>query len=234
MKKYCKVKECRFNNYHTTKNHICGKCKKNGHGLIECKNKLLKDNLIIYHDEKMDEEDRCKFIGCDNKDYHTTEGHHCEYCNDRLHSIFTCTKYNNDKYDEIVCPICKKNNKINKKQSKLFGYDELCIICMDKNKEIFFPECGHVCLCINCYNKVKINKIEDNILISFNKERIKSVLKEYPSYTHEYQGMGCYSILRRLNINSEIESLFIHSDDHYLEDIDDKIKKFTLGYILIN
>lgn len=232
MIKFCKVKQCRFSNSHTTRNHLCGNCNILGHGILECNSIILKNELKQYYNEKMNESDYCKFSGCEDKEYHNLFGHHCKKCNRRMHSPETCNLKNiKEKNYEIKCLICKKDNKINSKQSKIYGYEEQCIVCMDKNIEIFFPDCGHMCLCKICFDKMKkIENNNDNFPILYSTE---FKLKDYPSYTIQYQGMGCYSIVKRLNKDSNIETLFIHSDDHMVENVDEKINKFVLGYCKI-
>ena len=42
---YCKVLFCKYPKNHTTQGHLCMRCKKYGHGEIECKNKVLVDKL---------------------------------------------------------------------------------------------------------------------------------------------------------------------------------------------
>ena len=79
-------------------------------------------------------------------------------------------------------------------------------------------------------NKNNDNQIEP---INYNKEDVKNKLKDYPSYVNIYQGMGCICLFKRLNITSEIEYLFIHSDDHYIEDVNLKINNFVEGYTFI-
>lgn len=236
---YCKVSHCRFSDSHTTKNHLCGRCKKYGHGIIECNNNFLMQNLQKFYNEKIDDSNKCKFGGCIDKDYHTTNGHHCENCNDRLHSLVTCPLlYKGIKKDdtyEVKCPICKTDNIINNNQSKIYGIEELCIICMDKNKEVFFPICGHICVCIDCNNKLKKVKINNQLnYVDYDEQKLKTILKDYPTYTIVYQGMGCICIFKRFNISSEIENLFIHSDDHYTEDVNKKTDDFINGYAFID
>lgn len=236
---YCKVSHCRFKTFHTTKSHLCGKCKKYGHGIIECNNNNSINNLKCYFYEKMKTDDQCSFAGCVNKEYHNTNGHHCENCHDRLHSRATCpllynTSKKNENY-EITCPICKKDNIINVNQSKIYGLEELCIICMDKCKEVFFPACGHICVCIECNDKLKKTKYEsDFYCLNYDEDKLKSLFKNYPSYTIIYQGMGSNYIFRRINISSEIEYIFIHSDDHYTEDVDKKLNDFINGHAFIS
>jgi hypothetical protein len=54
----CQVSGCRFNTYHTTKEHKCGKCHKNGHGKIECDSLVKKLQLL----KIIEEENKNNFI----------------------------------------------------------------------------------------------------------------------------------------------------------------------------
>lgn len=229
MIKFCQVNKCRFKFSHTTKSHNCGKCNLYGHGIIECKNFTLINNLKKYYIDTINDDEQCKFGGCMYKQFHKNESHQCNYCYERLHSENTCpllnNNNNNNNYD-IICPLCKKKNSISKQQSKLYGNNDSCVICMENNIEIFFPNCGHACICLNCC--IKLNKNED-LLIN---DEIINKFCDYPCYTIIYDGMGCYNIFRRLNNNSNIEKMFIHSDDHMIENIDLKIKNFIKGYAL--
>ena len=119
----------------------------------------------------------------------------------------------------------------------------MCAICLNQNVEVFFPNCGHVCVCIGCLNKLlgldKLDIFDDirpeSHLIKNNYEidKYKIQLKDYPSYLSVYEGMGCNTFIRRLNSESEIEGLFVHSDDHYLQSKMDKIENFIKGYCYI-
>jgi hypothetical protein len=75
----CKVKGCRFNSYHITRFHQCGKCKETGHGMIECGDNELCKNLVKYYNDNIAKP--CKSIFCDDRHTHTTEGHICLFCN---------------------------------------------------------------------------------------------------------------------------------------------------------
>ena len=231
MIKYCQVNKCKFKFSHTTKSHNCGKCNLYGHGMIECNNITLINNLKKYYIDTINEDNECKFGGCLYKKFHKNEAHHCNYCYGRLHSQNTCPLLNNNKSNnnyDIICPLCKTNNIINKTQSKLYGNNDSCVICMENNIEIFFPTCGHACICLNCC--IKIDKNNSDLLIN---DELKNKFYNYPSYIIENQGMGCFSIFRRLNNNSNIEKIFIHSDDHIIENVDFKINNFINGYALI-
>lgn len=78
----CKVAGCRYEKEHLTERHCCGKCKLNGHGQIECNNdelikelKKFKDHNIKFH---------CNVKDCIDPHTHTTKGHSCLYCDNRL------------------------------------------------------------------------------------------------------------------------------------------------------
>jgi hypothetical protein len=225
MLNYCKVSQCKFPFSHTTKGHNCNKCKLYGHGILECNNINLINNLEKYYSEKI--YDPCTFNGCKNTDYHNNQSHHCNYCYGKLHSRNTCLLFNNklllnnknpldDNYN-IICPLCKCNNIINKKQSKLYGNNEQCIICMGNNIDVFFPDCGHACICFKC-----CIKLSDELMM-YNEDKIKNKFYNYPCYTiinNKY-------ILRRLNINHDIEYLLLDNNNN------DKINNFINGYALI-
>jgi hypothetical protein len=51
---------------------------------------------------------------------------------------------------DVECPICRKINIIPTNQTKLFGIEIKCSVCMERPCEVFLPECGHVCLCHTC------------------------------------------------------------------------------------
>jgi hypothetical protein len=183
---------------------------------------------------------QCKFNGCKYYKYHTIDAHYCELCNEKYHSENSCSFLINNNL-EIICPICKKLNIINEKQQKIFGLSDQCVICMENPVEVYFPSCGHVCICIKCSNKIEKNANPDiyndirneEILIkqNYDLEKIRKNLKPYPSYLYVYENNECYSIIR-IKINNKLEGLFI--DDSY--NINKIIKKnnFIKGYALVN
>jgi hypothetical protein len=212
----CKVYKCRFFDSHTTKGHKCGNCKKDGHGEVECGNPIKIQNLKQYNKDTLDPTEYCGF-NCENKMYHTTDAHHCAKCDERYHCENTCSK--NIIY-QLACPLCKVINIIPNEQSKVFGQIDKCIVCMVNNINVFFPVCGHLCICSECLiylnmTKPKYEIFTESKLIEqeYDIENIKINLKEFPSYMTVYLGMGCIMIVRRLSSNNNIEGLFIHSDD---------------------
>lgn len=239
----CMVSECRFPTYHVTAGHNCGSCKKYGHGIIECTNPIKKAALASYMSDILPASKQCKFGECKYKHLHTSEAHHCTLCQNRMHSLNTCPKNPIENKFDIQCQLCKKTNQISKNQQKIFGLTDTCIVCMDNNVEVFFPTCGHVCVCMSCFkiltkqNNVDIfDDIRDQEFLEKQKypiDKINLVLKDYPSYIIIYEGMGCCTIVRRLNLNSPIEGLFNHSDDGYNSDKMKKIKEFVNGYCWI-
>lgn len=90
-RKYCKVKGCRFSNYHTTIAHRCGICNQYGHGQIECNNDTLKQSLIKYLEDSMPNHRCCEFANCTYPWSHSSESHHCFLCGERgTHSAQQC------------------------------------------------------------------------------------------------------------------------------------------------
>lgn len=92
---YCKVKGCRYPNFHTTKGHQCGRCKRYGHGVLECIyiDKIL--NLTNHHKDILPMDKWCKIKDCKYKHFHTTEGHICKYCN-TIHKEDECIVFDLD------------------------------------------------------------------------------------------------------------------------------------------
>ncbi len=146
---YCKVNQCRFKYSHTTRGHKCGTCNNYGHGQLECSSSVLKENLNRYWNDIIDENERCDFAECYNRYYHKSIAHPCNNCGILGHSNDTCPSNNQTK--TVNCPICRTLNTIKIQQKKIKGLEEKCCICMDKNVEVFFQECGHVCICHVCF-----------------------------------------------------------------------------------
>jgi hypothetical protein len=242
----CKVKYCRFSISHVTKSHVCGKCKKLGHGEIECGDQYKINRLNMFLNDEILIDMQCSFGGCSSKKYHTIDAHHCEHCNERLHSKETCPKI--IKNYNINCPICKQNNIFSINQQKVFNVSELCCICMTDPVEIYLPNCGHICICnLCCIELDKKNKdlVSINLLNNIRSEEflisqsldldlIKSKLKPYPSYLKILYDMNNICIIRRLNINSKLEAIYETSEDHLIDTKIDQINKFLEGYAYIN
>ena len=76
----CRVEGCRHKFTHTTFDHMCGRCGKTGHGVLECLNNRKKTNLNNFWHEIVPESHECTFPNCTRKHTHTIDAHHCEEC----------------------------------------------------------------------------------------------------------------------------------------------------------
>jgi len=85
---YCKVKECRFSNTHTTLGHQCGTCGEFGHGQIECGNENQKRYLRHFYTEKLPLHNWCNLCpdGSVEKQLHMECSHTCLNCEERTTS----------------------------------------------------------------------------------------------------------------------------------------------------
>lgn len=148
---YCLVRNCRFPDKHLTKGHQCSKCKKFGHGLLECENVLYRDQLLYelnLYIIKFPIDLYCKVKNCLYKHNHTTESHICNLCNKRTHDLnHECNNINS--VYKINCPSCRKENIIPVSQLPTFGSETNCVICYDK-ANVYLPQCGHVNICLSC------------------------------------------------------------------------------------
>ena len=151
---FCKVKNCRYPFSHATKRHKCGKCKIYGHGVVECNNLFLKTKLKEYYNDELPLDSQCSVLNCEFSKFHTSEAHECTLCNQIGHAEYECPKI---EFFKIDCPLCSKINVIEKNQSKIFGLEEKCKVCKDNVINIFLPDCGHACLCNECFNEIKEN-----------------------------------------------------------------------------
>ena len=87
----CRVNNCRFNTSHVASGHRCGKCKKFGHGEIECGNIRKISNLQKESvNDKMINETQCNIIECEYRWSHNTSAHHCQTCGEREHCTSNC------------------------------------------------------------------------------------------------------------------------------------------------
>lgn len=148
---YCKVKECRFRDTHTTKDHTCGKCYIKGHGLLECANPFMRCYLRKYYNDTIEQDKQCTIEDCKNKEYHTIDAHVCPLCNIRTdHTENNCA----NKCYNVKCPICRIDNTVFKISKKILGLTDKCCICMENNVTILFPSCYHCCICYDCLLKM--------------------------------------------------------------------------------
>ena len=143
----CFIKGCRYPNTHVSRGHKCGKCGIYGHGIIECNDFLLRNELNKHYNDILKENDRCSYTNCKYNFLHKTQSHHCETCGLLGHNKLNC-------YKTIKCPICRTDNNIKFGQKKIYGSTDICSICLNNNVEIYLPNCGHCCICYNCFNNI--------------------------------------------------------------------------------
>jgi hypothetical protein len=152
---YCKVKNCRFPDYHVTRGHICGKCHEPAHGQIECRSAHAKELLKEFINDEIPLAEQCNIPLCDYKKFHTTEGHQCKNCRKpHAEDSMDCIHNKIVTSHVVDCPTCRTENKIKIGQKKMFGLEQTCVVCLDNPIEVYFPQCGHSCVCYNCFDKL--------------------------------------------------------------------------------
>jgi len=239
---FCYVKHCRFSDSHTTRNHRCGICNITGHGERECNNHFAINKLKLHWsmNSELPISKQCTFAGCKTSKYHTNDAHHCEVCKKRYHSIETCSlslskSSNLEKKIKCICPLCKTDNEF-LSSSIVYGAENICCICLTNNAIYYFPSCKHLCVCKSCiYN---INENSNNYYDeermqekNYNIEKIKLLLKDYPSYIYIYNNINNeYILIRRLNKDSLLEGYIYSPRSLEIESI---LKNFINGYAKI-
>jgi hypothetical protein len=230
---FCKVQDCRYPFGHVTKGHMCGTCRKFGHGQIECKNPDSKTYLNQFN-ETLPDKKKCTINNCAYSDYHITEAHFCKKCRSFGHDC--------NNIFEVECPVCREINKFDKNPQKIFGISNQCPICVSNTIDMIFPKCSHACVCLECFEKMK--KIDTPPPVSNHPaETPVSVALGHMGntdgkiYLSINAGMGCAWYYRRDSAEAEIESFFMHSDNwgQYGPETDDrpKLDKFMEGYTSI-
>jgi hypothetical protein len=250
----CKCKNCNYPNAHTTAGHICGNCKKAGHGAVECNNENAKKLLIPFYNEQMPKELWCTVQECRFPWSHSISSHR-----------FIKKNNNNIKYLQIKCPICTLDNKVPHDQEIIKGLEEQCKVCFDSECHVLLPQCFHVCLCANCANKLNTNNnvtltkfknitkiksndmIDNNIINEYSDDFSKNFLYQGNKlfgevkgkiYTIINAGMGNNVYVRRDDIidsvPQQLKGYFMHNDNwgQYSENTNDrpKLEKFLDGY----
>ena len=104
MNPICRVKNCRYNSFHVTSRHICGKCHVYGHGIMECNDTQLIGGLKSYYNDIVT--NKCSVNDCIDRETHITSGHSCRYCNKTRDHMRYCPINSNE--------ICDKNITLHK------------------------------------------------------------------------------------------------------------------------
>jgi hypothetical protein len=177
LKKYCLVKNCRFPMTHITEGHRCNKCNTYGHGQIECGNsKLMMElsNNVLSSKIELPKKNHCNIIGCATNNTHTKESHICSSCNQREKCNSNCK----ENCYTINCPTCRKKNTISQTQNLVVGTNIECIICSDNKANVFFPECGHVNVCVECVNKLYLTSKHNSPSLNDNNTTPLPIISE--------------------------------------------------------
>ena len=177
--KYCKVKGCRFSNFHTTLAHRCGTCFQYGHGQIECNNIMAKNNLKQFIEDELPNSKWCAFENCIYPWSHSNESHHCYMCGKRgSHSAKQCylnpgsesnqqflegaASKNEEVINDVgggmsniinkICPMCMNASDVDL-NLKIFT-DSPCGVCIESNPKIIFSGCKHANVCYKCVHQL--------------------------------------------------------------------------------
>ena len=234
----CRVRNCRYSEYHITAGHMCGKCKKFGHGQIECGRKDMIEELKTQSSQDiLPSEMHCTMHNCNSKHTHTTDSHVCPDCKcthgtygcdcgvSDSDSDYTYTSSSSSQKDsqkdsqknikkesmKVKCPHCRRENKIEDlNKCLLYGISQKCSICFENDIEIRLPDCMHACLCKECVKKlcVKNPPSQSQNYVDIAMPYLRG---HNMSYIMLYAGQGCHVYVKRRN--NLYVSFFMHSDN---------------------
>uniref|UniRef100_A0A6C0BJQ8 RING-type domain-containing protein n=1 Tax=viral metagenome TaxID=1070528 RepID=A0A6C0BJQ8_9ZZZZ len=128
---------------------------------------------------------------------------------------------------EIECPLCRKISHFPSNQAHVVGVDNRCVVCWSHASKIYLPECGHVCLCEECCNRLNQNRPvvrEPAVIQPIVWEGHSQPTTEFANhmfgatpgniYILIATGMGCaWYARRREGDPSQVEFFFMHGDD---------------------
>jgi hypothetical protein len=165
---YCLVAGCRFSSTHLTCSHQCTRCKRFGHGQIECRNREKREELqqrIGVSNIRLPQNLYCAINNCRSSWSHTTSAHICMVCGEREHGQSTCPQNRNNQqsnqnaqnFYRINCPFCRMENSISVNQKTTVGHGEECVVCFGQ-ANMFLPNCGHINICLECVKQMDVDK----------------------------------------------------------------------------
>ena len=97
---------------------------------------------------------------------------------------------------------------------KLYNSENKCLICLENNVEIYQPNCGHLCFCVECFEKnngINQHNIYINTIIEqYFKNKFKETYGKI--YSSRVFGMGNTIFGKRDNKDSEILLYNMHQD----------------------
>jgi hypothetical protein len=238
----CHVARCRHADSHVTSGHVCGTCHHFGHGQIECGH----PNLIIqlknvYGFDQLPPHLRCTIPMCRKPTSHTTRAHACAYCHHN-HAERECPIQPipdpTISSKIVTCPLCRGTNTIPSNQTKVYGTGNRCVICLEREVEVFFPQCGHVCTCLQCCEQ--LSQTSTTMIPTWDSNEtptsifVETIMGNHPGaiFVIIPTGMGCCFYAKRTEMGQPIEFFFMHSDDwgQYGTGRVDELNNFIHGY----
>ena len=275
--KYCKVIECRFAWSHVTQGHRCGKCGRYGHGEVECGNRsLINDLHQLSANDQLPHSKHCQMRYCSYRWSHETIAHYCRFChlnhncsqcligqtpfiqNHEAGDMGPATKSlgvspsQNHNILIIECPICRAKNQIKNDQKLVFGIQDECVVCKENNAQIYFPACGHVCVCQLCSEQMNQSKPPGATISTSPSVITENQLEQSTKWTARNKmgvtpgaivlaisvGQGCSWFIRRNDVGSPLEGFFMHGDcwGQYGPETDHRpqLTSFKRGYTMID
>lgn len=236
----CFVRGCSDPTTHTTAFHTCSKCSTRGHGATECSIPNARTYLECMRcDDALPLNKRCTVFNCCSPTTHSTELHRCHFCGDN-HPEKDCPESNIRIEGDIHldCPICRTNNIVKNDAKKVFiPGDTTCSVCLMNPIEVMLPNCGHVCLCMECCKRLDKEEDELEIVTEFGYD-VKSGCKfgfqnqEGKVFLKFTDPENCHHLyVRRESSESRFEGLDIYLEDDIIwDDQRDSLKRFTYGY----
>lgn len=153
----------------------------------------------------------CKVKNCRFPSTHTTRGHVCGSCHSHGHGKIECGNH------FMIQQLSQFFHEVLPKSMWCSVYGCKYAAHHTTDGHSHGNSHGHSHSHLASTSQPSINVIKELTLFQrgYDVILIKTLLKPTPSYVHVHEGMGCFTIVRRLNLFSPLEALFVHSDDVY-------------------
>ncbi|KAJ8300143.1 hypothetical protein KUTeg_021662 [Tegillarca granosa] len=82
-----------------------------------------------------------------------------------------------------------------------------CVVCQDEHKSVLILPCRHMCLCVNCGNKIARSRNVDRRICPLCRQRIRTIMNVYTrkidkGETLAYTGIQIYRISTQCNLQN--------------------------------
>ena len=146
----CRVLGCRFSATHVTRGHLCGRCKRYNHGMLECGDIDAVDSLRRHARDVVSQP--CDVVDCSYRWLHTTCAHWCRRCA-RFGGGQICCQINAESEEDaenakVRCPTCRTLNTVDVSVVVHAGAE--CCVCFQSGPTVVFPQCRHANVCSSC------------------------------------------------------------------------------------